>query len=300
MRGLSFTVTVVLAVTVAVAAVAYRPAEAQARDGVFRVATFNIHKGLDSQDRYNLQRTIETIAAFDADVVGMQEVMRDDPYFKCEDQAALIAEGLTRLTQRKWTFVFVKSWITENRECITRGLSDDVATEGVALFSPQRILQSDSIRLAESRVGVQVTVASMPDVPVITTHLASGRRFQEHRFQQIGALLPWAEASKTGIFLGDFNSRPDAHELVPVMARYRDAWLEATDKGAALVPGTCCTSRPNARGRIDYVFYDPTGPLTLEAVEVRETGSDGLSEVSDHRPVIATFRRTPSRALATQ
>ena len=42
------------------------------------------------------------------------------------------------------------------------------------------------------------------------------------------------------------------------------------------------------------------GAVEGDTLEVRETGGDGLPEVSDHRPVIATFRRTPSRALSTQ
>lgn len=301
MRALTLTLTVVIAVAAAVTEVAHpHIAAAQAREGQFRVATFNIHKGADGDDHYELQRTIEAIASLDADLVGLQEVMRNGTQFNCDDQAALIAEGLTRLTQRKWTFVYVKSWIYENRECLQSGRGDDVETEGVALFSPQRIVSTNSIRLVESRVGVEARVASMPDVPVVTTHLAAGRRLQAHRLLQIGALLPWAEAEGAGIIMGDMNSRPDAPELVPLMARFRDAWLEGTERGVAEGAMTCCTTREVGRARIDFIFYDPTGPLALDSIEVRTTATAAHGEVSDHLPVVATFRRVPSRASLIQ
>ena len=301
MRAITFTLTVLFAVAVAVTEVAHPyTAAAQARDGELRVATFNIHKGADGDDHYDLQRTIEAIASFNADLVALQEVMRNKTQFNCDDQATLIAEGLTRLTQRKWTFTYVKSWIFDNRECVQSGRGNDVETEGVVLFSPQQMVSTNAIRLAESRVGVAARVASMPDVPVVTTHLAAGRRQQANRLLQIGALMPWMDAERAGIFMGDMNSRPEAPELVPLMARYRDAWLEGMERGVASGGPTCCVVGEAARTRFDYIFYDPTGPLALESIDVRSTATATHGEVSDHLPVIATFRRTPSRASVLQ
>jgi endonuclease/exonuclease/phosphatase family metal-dependent hydrolase len=300
MRSLPFTLAVLLAVAVAVGAVVRRPAvSAEAAEPTFRVATFNIHKGADDANHYDLQRTIEAIAAFDADLVGLQEVLRNHAQFNCDDQPALITEGLRRLTGREWSYVYVKSWITENRECLQRRHGDDVETEGVAFFAPQRFLSTEQIRLTESRVGIAVRVASMPDVPVVVTHLAASRRNQEQRVAQIGELLPWAEKVGAGILVGDLNARPESSELVPLLARYRDSWLEGTERGTAS-GFTGGSTRPGIQSRIDYVLYDPTGPLTLESIEIRETATADLPEVSDHRPVIATFRRSPSRARATQ
>ena len=75
MRAVTFTLTVLFAVAVAVTEVAPPyTAAAQARDGELRVATFNIHKGADGDDHYDLQRTIEAIASFNADVVALQEL----------------------------------------------------------------------------------------------------------------------------------------------------------------------------------------------------------------------------------
>jgi endonuclease/exonuclease/phosphatase family metal-dependent hydrolase len=258
--------------------------------GAFRVATFNVYKGADNEDRYNLQGTIEAIARLDADIIGVQEALRNHPQFNCDDQPALITEGLRRLTGRRWTHIYAKSWVTENRECLERGRGDGVATEGVALFTPDRIVATALVNLPESRVGLMARVASMPDVPVIVTHLAAYRRNQAQRISQIEALLPWAAEHGPGILMGDLNAWPGTIELTPILARYRDAWAEAHESGLNKgVPSG--STRPGYESRIDFVFYAPESPLTLESVEVIDTSSDGSVEVSDHRPVAATFRR---------
>ena len=260
------------------------------RRGTFRVVTFNIYKGAGGDNRYDLQRTIAAIARFDADVVGVQEALRNHPQFNCDDQPALIADGLRRLTGRRWTHVYAKAWITDNRECLTRGRGDDVATEGVALLTPDRVLTSSQINLPESRVGLMARLASMPDVPVVVTHLTAYRRNQAHRIKQIEALLPWAAQQGPGILMGDFNAWPGTIEVAAILAKYRDAWGEAHERG--LNTGVASGStRPGSESRIDFVLYAPDAPLLVESVDVVDTSTDGSVEVSDHRPVSATFRR---------
>ena len=260
------------------------------RRGSFRVVTFNIYKGAGSDNRYSLQRTIEAIARMDADVVGLQEALRNHPQFDCDDQPALIADGLRRLTGRRWTHVYAKAWITDNRECFERGRGDGVATEGVALLTPDRVLSTAQVNLPESRVGLMARVASMPDVPVIVTHLTAYRRNQAQRMKQIETLLPWAARQGAGILMGDFNAWPGTIEVASILARYRDAWGDARERG--LNKGIASGStRPGSESRIDFVLYAPDSPLMLESVDVIDTSSGGSVEVSDHRPVSATFRR---------
>ena len=260
----------------------------------FRVATFNIHKGAARQGRYDLDRTIEAIRHLDADLVGVQEVMRNHPDFNCDDQPALIAEGLRRRTGRPWAHVHVKAWITENRYCLEHGRGSDVATEGVAFFASGGIVASSSVRLAEGRVGLAVRVAAMPHVPVIVTHLEANRQNQAERSRELSVLLPWAARHGPGILIGDLNAPPEADELGPVMARYRDAWTDAAARGRAGGVASGST-RPGRRvSRIDYVLYEPGVNLALESAEIVDTAAlPGLGEVSDHHPVVATFRWNP-------
>ena len=280
---------------------AHRAASMSDAAGAFRVATFNIHKGADRRGHYDLEHTIEAIRQLDANVVGVQEAMRNHPDFNCDDQPARIADGLGRRTGRRWTHVYVAAWITDHRQCLQSRRGDDVETEGVAVFAREPIIATRSVRLSEGRVGVEVRVASMPDVPIVVTHLSANRDNQPGRVREIGRLLPWAEAQGPGLLIGDLNAMPEAGELGAITARYHDGWAEAAANGHAGGVTTGST-RPGRRvSRIDYVFYAPEAPLTLESVDIVDTTTlSGLGEVSDHHPVVAAFRRKPFARAGTR
>ena len=292
MRRLGVALVVLVALT---GASAFRASPASDTTRIFRVATFNIHKGADRRGHYDLERTIAAIQRLDAHLVGVQEVMRHHPDFKCDDQPALIAEGLRRRTGRPWTHVHAKASITGNRQCLERRLASDVATEGLAFFAAGPIVASSSVRLSEARVGLVVRVAAMPHIPVIVTHLAANRENQRNRIHEIAALLPWAARHGPGILIGDLNAPPESSELGPVLERYRDAWAEAAAHGTAggIASGS---TRPGRRvSRIDYVLYEPNVDLVLESAEVVDVSAlPGFGEVSDHHPVVATFRKNRS------
>src|SRR5258705_5135330 len=135
----------------------------------FRVATFNIHKGADRGNHYDLQRTIEAIARLDADVVGVQEAMQNHPDFNSDDQPSLIAAGLRKRTGRPWTHVFVKAWITDHPQFMERGRGKDIETEGLAIFAPGPLPASSSLRLSEGRIGLAARRPSPPPPPGIVT-----------------------------------------------------------------------------------------------------------------------------------
>lgn len=257
---------------------------------IFRVATWNIHKGADRTGHYHLDRTIDAIASFDADVVGLQEVMRNQLESNCDDQAARIAEGLRRRTGRPWTHVFVKGWVSDKRDCEERGRGDDVEVEGLAFFAAEPMIAKEWTHLPGSRVAVEVRVASLPQVPVVVTHLAPNRDQQALRAQQLAALMPWAKRRGPGLLIGDLNAEADASELAPVFGQYRDGWAEAPARDSTRGFATGQT-RPRRVSRIDYVLFAPEIDVTLESVEAVDTTKLGLGEVSDHNPVVATFRR---------
>lgn len=288
---------VVLAVALAGASVR-RVSSMQEVSQTFRVATYNIHKGANRRGVYDLNRTIEAIQGFDADLVAVQEAMRYHAQFNCDDQPALIAEGLRRRTGRPWRHAYVKAWITSNRQCQDRGQGDDTESEGLAFFSPVPIVAQDWVRLSEGRIGLAVRIESMPRTPVIVTHLEAVRLNQAGRAREIGVLLPWAVKQGAGLLIGDFNAEPDAGELGPVKARYRDAWVDAQAQGrtGGVASGS---TRPNRESRIDYVFYAPDIDLTLDSVAVVDTTTTpDVGAVSDHHPVVATFRRNAPRGLS--
>ena len=105
MRRLAVTLLILVSVVMTAASGRTPPATAAASD-TFRVVTFNIHKGADRRGNYHLDRTIDAIRHLNADLVGLQEVMRNHEGFNCDDQPALIAEGLRRRTGRPWTHTY--------------------------------------------------------------------------------------------------------------------------------------------------------------------------------------------------
>jgi endonuclease/exonuclease/phosphatase family metal-dependent hydrolase len=267
----------------------------------FRVATFNIHKGANRQGQYDLERTIDAIWRLDVDLVGVQEAMRNHPDFNCDDQPALIAEGLSRRTGRRWTHAHARAWILDDRRCLTSGRGTDAATEDLALISAGPLLDSRSVRLSEGRVGLAVRVAAMPNVPVIVTHLAANRQNQRDRIRELAVLLPWAAQNGPGLLIGDLNAQPDAEELGPVMQGYRDAWAEAAARGRAGGVASGSTRSFGRVSRIDYILYDPKVNLALDSADVVDVSALSASgEVSDHHPVVATFRRTPAATHAAE
>ena len=295
MRRLAVALVIVIAVFTG--SLARRASSQPGTARTFRVATFNIHKGADVGGAYDLDRTTEAIARLDADLVGVQEAMRNHPGFNCDDQPALIAEGLRRRTGHPWTRVYEKAWITDHRQCQEKGRGDGVETEGVAVFARERIVGSSAIRLSEGRVGLAVRVASMPDVPIIVTHLSANAQNQPDRVREIARLLPWAARQGPGLLIGDLTARPATSELQAVTSRYLDAWADAAARGRAGGVASGST-RPRGRvSRIDYVFVAPDVDLTLESVDIVATSTwRGLGEVSDHYPVVATFLRAPRHA----
>jgi endonuclease/exonuclease/phosphatase family metal-dependent hydrolase len=259
---------------------------------VFRVMTMNIQMGSDSDDYYELARVIDTIADIGPDLVGIQEVVRNHVEYRCDDQPALLAEGLRRRTGRPWEHVYRKEWNTQKRECLESGRGDEWETEGLAFLAPEAFVEVAHVKLPHSRIGLMARVASAPEVPVVVTHLASSAANRHQRVSQIEALLPWAEGYGAGILMGDLNAEPNAPELLPILARYGDAWLDASRRGAARGVRSGWT-RPDRDSRVDYVMYAPAAALALESVEVVDTSSIlRRTEASDHRPVVAVFRRT--------
>ena len=163
--------------------------------------------------------------------------MRNHPDFHCDDQPALIADGLRKRTGRPWTHVHAKAWVTDNRDCLARGRGSDVATEGLAIFVAGPILSSNSVRLSEGRVGLACTRRRCP------TSRSSSRISQRIATTSVigstssGVLLPWTAQQGPGILMGDSTRSPTP-----------SSWA-----GQGTLPGCmgrCCGARPRDRCRV--------------------------------------------------
>ncbi len=260
--------------TVVVGLTVWTPRSADTR--TLRVMTFNIQHGIGGSHKYDLQRAIDVIARLQPDIVGLQEVTRNHPYYNCDDQPAKIAAGLRSATGRAWAVAYEQEWFTPNVECRDSGRGDGKETEGLAFLAPGDALGPTSTTpLPVSRIALAVRLPSAGGLPIIVTHLASGKQNGEARRKEIEVLTRWAEKlGPASILIGDFNATPDDEVMKPVLALFRDEGREPT----------------HGNSRIDYVLYRGAG-LTLQKVETVETASWFGAAASDHRPVVATFNR---------
>lgn len=250
-----------------------------------KVMTFNIQHGIDGSHKYNLQRAIDAIARIQPDLVALQEVTRNHPFYDCDDQPARIAAGLKAGTGREWFVVYQQEWFTPNVECQERGKGDGKETEGLAFLSPHPLGASTMTKLPASRIALTVKPAFAGDTAITTTHFANGKQNGPARANEAAALLKWTEKlGGTQLLLGDFNVKPDEVELQPIFASFRDAWKTAADAG--LASGTGAT---HGASRIDFIFHKGDG-LSVTRVDVIDTASWFGTEASDHHPVVATVR----------
>lgn len=252
----------------------------------FTVMTFNIQHGLNNDGAYDLKWSIAAIAALHPDLVGVQELTRNHPYYKCEDQPARIAEGLSAATGRAWSYVYHQEWTTTVLDCH----GDGPETEGIGFFAPAPIAEEASVPLWASRLGVKTSVRARSPISVIVTHLASGKPPADYndRQRQLGTLLPWSTSQGSPrLLVCDCNFPPDAPEYQQLRALYRDAWADAIAAGTAKGRMDGITHKAV---RIDYVFYEANPALELVSVENVDTRALTGTEASDHRPLLATFR----------
>jgi endonuclease/exonuclease/phosphatase family metal-dependent hydrolase len=259
----------------------------------FTVATFNIQHGLSGAGRYDLRYSTETIAKLNPDIVGLQELTRNHPYYNCDDQPARMAERVSGLTGRPWSAVYQQEWFTQIRDCPNEGRGDGPATEGLGYLAPRALAPPTFTSLPNGRIGLLTTLQiGGRQIPVVNTHLAhgSGAGPAAQRLTQLAPLLTWTLAQAGSgpiVLIGDFNHRPDAEEYARIRAAgFRDAWEDALAAG---------TTRGRLDGitkgssRIDYIFYIPAGVLDLIWIENVDTRPLIGTQASDHNPLMAAF-----------
>jgi len=249
--------------------------------------TFNIQHGIDGGERYRPQTAIDTIARVNPDLVALQEITRNHPSYNCDDQPAVIANGLSAQTGKRWTAFYKDQWFTPDRSCQQSGRGDAAETEGLAFLAAESLGSPSFVALWNGGLGLATRTASFADIPVVGTHLAAQASGASDRMRQMSALLPWVETlGVPRVLVGDFNALAQAPELQSTFATYSDAWADALRAGTARGRLDGVTHKSD---RIDFIFYTPTPRLQLQWAETVDTVALVGREASDHRPVVASF-----------
>lgn len=260
---------------------------------LWRVVTFNIWNRQGPWER-RLPLIRDGLAALDADVIGLQEVLA---FGDLPNQADEIAAGTG------WNVYHAPAWQ------VGGGLSF-----GNAILSPHRLFDGQCLPLpsppgldTRSVVFARVDAPHGP-IPVFVTHLTYQLHMCRARCEQVVALAAHvARLAPIGepppVVLGDFNAGPDSDEirflrgLTTLEGRsvyFADCWA-VTSAGAS--PGYTY-DRSNAyalrshepSNRIDYVFVrGPDAHLRGEPIAARLALDQPVGGVwpSDHFAVVA-------------
>jgi endonuclease/exonuclease/phosphatase family metal-dependent hydrolase len=245
---------------------------------VLKVMHWNLHHGVGTDGKYDINRIATWIAKVNPDVVSLNEVEKYTGWGN-ENQPARYEAMLESKTGRAWYAV----WAQEYGQWSSNG-------KGNLLLSRYPFNNTARYELSYERTVAlgQITVNGR-NITVATTHLDP--ESSSRRWTQTNQLISWfGNFSQNRIVVGDMNAQPTSTEMTKLKnAGYRDAWADAKSGGYAHSP----SDNPNGytRGsRID-ILYTSTGatyvkPTRVEVIETRD--ANGYMP-SDHRPLVVTY-----------
>ena len=246
---------------------------AEPTDGsLTRVATYNIGQGQDaSSGALALSEVAAAMVDLNADVVAVQEVARGWP--------------LTSMTD-------VDAWLRAHTDLTIAYVPAADPQFGNALVSRLPLSDVSALDLGQGG-GAQrrsAISATLPDgLLVYGMHLQARNSdaAEQTRLDQMRQVVDdWAGRERT-VMAGDLNPRneyADDTETPPKVISNLEVWLDA---GLATTqPTELCTEPTSNDNCSDYVFSSPD-LVPVAPTEVRDV------DVSDHRPVVATFPTQP-------
>lgn len=217
------------------------------------------------------------IAANRADVVGLQEVTREEaeavsaalgwlgpayvetkrpcPGFPPPLPGSCIPFGNAVLSRYPMAGAGAEHWALPPSR-LEEGLEDRVLLRA--------IVDADGLRLS-----------------VYVTHLAANAT-QAEREAQAEAVLAHVDDTGPAILLGDLNADPTDDPIARLTARFVDAWTQARDDE----PGYTSNAVLGLRRRLDYILVGRESRLRVTEAVVDAT------VLSDHLPVVAELEAT--------
>ncbi len=249
----------------------------EGRQVAVRIATYNIHAGSGTDNRFDLQRQIAAIRAMDADIIGLQEVdVHWSGRSQWRDLATELAEGLG---------MYVFFGPIYSLDPPTAG--DPRREYGMATLSRYPILEATNHEITRlSTQNPDPVPAPAPGFPEVVVNVRGAlvHVYNTHldyrgdpyvREMQVADMRRIMAADKgQRVLLGDFNAEAGAPELAPLWRDLTDTWQAANGTEGGL---TYPTSQPVKR--IDYVTVSPQ--VTVRSAVVPATLA------SDHLPMVA-------------
>lgn len=223
-----------------------------------RIMSYNIHHGISRDGKLDINKIAEVIRESGAQIVGLQEV--DYRFIRTffRDQARELAEKLD-----------MHYYFGENFTLFGAGYGNAVLSKFPIVSASN--LQLDSKGEQRGVVSARIDIHGK-EVNFLVTHLSLNRSIRDTQLQQIRKYIGLLEDEV--ILVGDFNSTPEAGEIM-----YMERELKEAAKEMGKEDLYTFVARDGARERIDYIFLSPE--IAVSDVYTIE------SDASDHLPLVA-------------
>jgi len=244
-----------------------------------RVLQWNLHHGVGTDGKYDINRIATWIAKMSPDVVMLNEVEKYTGWGN-EDQPARYKSLLESKTGKTWYVLFAQEfgdWSSNGKGHVILSTYPFAATDRVAI-SYDRVI-------ADARI-----VVNGRSISLLVTHLDPDSATR--RLTQATEVTAWALAHpENRILTGDMNAWPDQTSIAQYNKTYNDSWTVATSKGTAYEFSGLSPDGATKKGRIDYVLYSKgVSNVSVVSSQVYDTRDSSGYMPSDHRPVLTTFQ----------
>lgn len=232
-----------------------------------RILTYNVHSCVGGDGQPSPTRIAEVIAAYNPDVVALQELDVGRSRTGLVDQAQAIAMHLGMR-------LFFNPTVT---------IAEEQYGDAILTTLDMRLIKADALpSIGERRGALWVEIQHRGKrINVINTHLGLSRR---DRSAQVAALLGprWmgnVDRKSPRILLGDFNALPSSMAYKQITREFADVWAHFAARPKKTFPSRLPLLR------IDHIFSD----RQLEVGEVGVGDTWLAKTASDHLPLFAEF-----------
>jgi endonuclease/exonuclease/phosphatase family metal-dependent hydrolase len=243
-----------------------------------RVLQWNLHHGVGTDGRYDIDRIATWMAKMTPDVIMLNEVEKYTGWGN-EDQPARYKAMMEAKTGRKWYVLFAQEY----------GLWTGNG-KGHVILSTYPMESTNLLDMSWDRVGAQARITvNGRTISLLITHLDPDSL--SRRLAQAQQMLLWGIAApENRILTGDMNAWPDQSSIAEYNKTYNDSWAVAELAGKAVAFSGLNPDGATKNGRIDYIFYSKKAAnLAVLGSQVYDTRDSAGAMASDHRPVLTTF-----------
>ncbi len=249
-----------------------------------RVLQWNLHHGVGTDGKYDINRIATWIAKMNPAVVTLNEVEKYTGWGN-EDQPARYQALLEQKTGKKWYVLFTQEygdWSSKGKGHVILSVYP-LETTGHTTLTPSSGLNG------AGAVGEASITVNGRHISLVVSHLDPSS--QTMRLTQARETIAWALGfAENRIVTGDMNAWPDQSSIAEYNKTYADSWAVAESKGLAVQFAGLSPSGATKKGRIDYIFYSKNAAnLVVRQSQVYDTRDSSGVMPSDHRPVVTTF-----------